>query len=126
MNNVAEESLRYIEQYKPEKIILSGGGCGIKNIDLFIGKLFNLPVELNENASVNALSEYVWQSWQPMREIYLQRHKKLTNFWKNLSNIFHKKKSSKKTDLFQFCPALYVLICIKILHILCLHPAESL
>ena len=105
MNNVMEESIRYIEQYKPEKIILSGGGCGIKNIDLFVGKLFNLPVELNENASVNALSEYVWQSWQPMREAYLQSHKKLTNFWKKISGLAHKKKVIKENRFIPILPS---------------------
>ena len=45
INHVYNQSKKYIEQYKPEKIILTGGGTAIANIDNFVEQIFNLPVD---------------------------------------------------------------------------------
>ena len=93
LNMVVQESAKYINQYKPEKIILTGGGASINNINTFVESVFKLPVEnLGDNATLNALSEYIWASHLPERNTYLQRQEKIENLIEKITRIFHRKK----------------------------------
>lgn len=109
INTVLMESEKYLEQYKPEKIILSGGGSSIENINIFLEQAFGLPVDnQTEGASVNALSEYIWQSRLPERNAYLEKQTKIKNFFSKVAKIFHRK---KKTKLAKFIPIMPSTLC---------------
>ena len=109
INHVYNQSKKYIEQYKPEKIILTGGGTAIANIDNFVEQIFNLPVDnQTETATINALSEYIWKSKLPERNAYLERQEKIHNRLKKIANIFHHKKTVKKK---KFVPVLPSTLC---------------
>lgn len=106
INIVYEQSKKYIEQYAPEKIILTGGGTAIENIDIFLQQMFNLPVDnQTESATVNALSEYVWELNLPKRNAYIQKQMKLQNTLKKITRLFHKKKIIKKKKFIPIMPS---------------------
>ena len=106
INIVYEQSKKYIEQYAPEKIILTGGGTAIENIDIFLQQIFNLPVDnQTESATVNALSEYIWESNLPKRNAYVQKQIKIQNALKKITRLFHKKKIIKKKKFIPIMPS---------------------
>lgn len=106
INIVKEESEKYIQQYKPEKIILSGGGSSIENINIFIERFFGLPVEnQTDGASVNALSEYIWNSRLPARNSYLEKQAKIKRYFEKITKIFHRNKKTKKQKFIPIMPS---------------------
>ncbi|MCQ2574581.1 MAG: ribulose-phosphate 3-epimerase [Alphaproteobacteria bacterium] len=95
-----------IEKYKPSKIILSGGGAEIRNIDKLIEYYFNLPVEnQTEAASLNALSEYIWNEQLPQINTYIQKSNFLKNKLNKFIQIFHKPHKQKKTKFIPIMPS---------------------
>lgn len=105
-NMIIQESAKYINQYKPEKIILTGGGSSIANIDAYIEKAFKIPVEnVGDNASVNALSEYIWASHLPERNAYLQKQQKIEHVIEKIAKIFKRKKKVKKKQFIPIMPS---------------------
>lgn len=106
IDEVRKQSEKYINQYKPEKIILTGGGSSINNINTFIENAFGLPVEnLGDSASVNALSEYIWNSHLPERNAYIQKQQKLQNFIDKITKLFKRKKRNKKPHFIPIMPS---------------------
>ena len=106
LNTVIEQSEKYINQYKPEKIILTGGGTSINNINTFIERAFNLPVEnLGDSATINALSEYIWASHLPERNAYIQKQQKLQNLVYKIAKLFKRKKRNKKAKFIPIMPS---------------------
>lgn len=103
---VINQSKKYINQYKPEKIILTGGGTSINNINTFIERAFNLPVEnLGDSATVNALSEYIWASHLPERNTYIQKQQALQNMIDKFAKFFKRKKRTKKPKFIPIMPS---------------------
>lgn len=106
METVHAQSEKYINQYKPEKIILTGGGTSINNINTFIERAFNLPVEnLGDSATVNALSEYIWASHLPERNAYIQKQQKIQNVIEKITRLFKRKKRTKKAKFIPIMPS---------------------
>ena len=106
MNSVYCESERYINQYKPEKIILSGGGASINHINEFIENIFKIPVENNGDcATINALSEYIWNNYLPERNAYIQRQQKIEKIFNNITKIFKRKKRVKRAKFIPIMPS---------------------
>ncbi len=106
IKTVYAQSEKYINQYKPEKIILTGGGTSISNIEEFIEHMFRLPVEnLGDSASINALSEYIWASHLPERNAYIQRQLKIQNVIDKITGVFKRKKRTKKPKFIPIMPS---------------------
>ena len=106
IDTVRSQSGKYINQYKPEKIILTGGGTSINNINTFIENAFGLPVEnLGDSASINALSEYIWNSHLPERNAYIQKQQKIQNFIDKFTKVFKKKQRNKKPKFIPIMPS---------------------
>lgn len=106
IREIHERAQKYIAQYKPNKIILSGGGTAISNINTVLERVFNLPVDnQSETATINALSEYIWQSRLPERNEYIQKHLKIQNTLNKFTKIFHKKKTVKKRKFIPILPS---------------------
>lgn len=106
IKEIFEQSKKYIAQYKPEKIVLSGGGTAIENINTVFERAFNMPVDnQSESASINALSEYIWQLRMPDRNAYLQKQMKIQNLTKKITKIFHKKKTKPKKKFIPILPS---------------------
>ena len=106
VNLIKEESNKYIEKYNPSKIVLTGGGAEIRQINSFIEKQFNLKVENHgEMASINALSNYVWESKKPERDEYLANKSKLDSKLNKILKLFKKKKPIKKRRFVPIMPS---------------------
>ena len=106
IREIYEQSKKYIAQYKPEKIVLSGGGTAIENINTVFERAFNMPVDnQTESASINALSEYIWQSRLPERNAYLQKQMKIQNLANKITKLFHKKKRKTKKRFIPILPS---------------------
>ena len=106
INEIHRQSQKYIAQYKPEKIILTGGGTAIENINIVFERVFNLPIDnQTESATINALSEYIWQSHEEERMKYIQKQTKIQNFLKKFTKIFHRKKPVKHKKFIPILPS---------------------
>lgn len=102
------ECAQFFMKYRPCQIIITGGGAEIENISEFVENAFSLPViNLRADATVRALSDYVWQSESLHRQAYIDRRNKWENLTKKVSKIFKKKPKVKK----RFIPILPSTLC---------------
>ena len=103
---VNEHLQEQISKYTPTKIILSGGGSQIENINTFVERNFGLPVEnQTENASVKALSEYIWNSQKEEREEYIQKKLNIEKKINKITKLFAIKKRRKKAQIIPILPS---------------------
>ncbi len=95
-------------KYKPTKIILTGGGAEITGLRDFIENAFATTTEVMPiDASVRALSDFIWAGEAINREKYITKHKKWNARFDKVRNIFHKKKKSHP----KFIPILPSTLC---------------
>lgn len=106
IKNIYEQSVKYINQYKPEKIILTGGGATINNINTVFERVFKIPVDnMGDSATVNALSEYIWNTYLPERNAYIQKQIKIHNTIDKITKFFKRKKKAKKRKFIPILPS---------------------
>ena len=106
IKTIYEQSEKYINQYKPEKIILTGGGASINNINTVLERVFKIPVDnMGDSATINALSEYIWNTYLPERNAYIQKQEKIQNTVEKITGIFHRKKKIKKKKFIPIMPS---------------------
>lgn len=106
ITQIYEESIKYINQYKPEKIILTGGGATTNNINTVFEHVFKIPVEnLGDGANINALSEYIWNTYLPERNKYIQRQEKFQNIINKIVNVFKIKNKKTKQKFIPIMPS---------------------
>lgn len=85
-----------ISKYTPTKIFVSGGGSGIDGIDELLENTFKVPVKnIGADASVNALSAYVWGSQAPRIKAYLSRRARFQAWGEKIISIFKRKKQRR-------------------------------
>ncbi len=105
-NLIYAESKKYIEQYSPTKIILSGGGTAIENINTFFENAFKIPVDnQTDDATINALSEYIWATKLPERNAYIQKQLKIQHTLNKFTKFFKRKKPVKKKKFVPIMPS---------------------
>ncbi len=79
-------------KYKPGKIILSGGGSEIEGIAEFFENAFGVPVQNNHSdATVRAISAYIWNAEAPHRNAYLARRDRWRKMGAGIISLFHRK-----------------------------------
>ena len=106
ITQIYEQSIKYINQYKPEKIILTGGGAVTSNINTVFEHIFKIPVDnLGDGANINALSEYIWNTYLPERNAYIQKQEKIQNTINKIANIFKRKSKTKKQKFIPIMPS---------------------
>jgi ribulose-phosphate 3-epimerase len=106
VNLIKQESSRYLDRYKPNKIILSGGGASIRNINSFLEKHFGIPVENHgEMASLNALLNYIWDANSIDRENFIKKQNAFNNRLNKFLKLFKRKKIKTKHKLIPIMPS---------------------
>ena len=106
ITQIYEQSIKYINQYKPEKIVLTGGGATTDNINTVFEDIFKIPVEnLGDSANINALSEYIWNTYLPDRNAYIQKQEKIQNIINKIANIFTRTKKTRKQKFIPIMPS---------------------
>lgn len=116
---IANASSGAIAKYHPTKIILTGGGAMTDGTTEFIENAFSIPTEnIGGDASVRALSAFIWNAEATHRGAYLARRDRWARRWTHIKKYFTAPKSIVYS-LFQLCPAPCVLTCASNQHIQC-------
>lgn len=108
IGQIKDKCLPSFTKYKPTKIILTGGGADIEGLRDFIENAFATTTEiLPTDATVRALSDYIWKSESSHRDNYIARHNRWQKRTDWLTHIFKKKRKKKN----QFIPILPSTLC---------------
>lgn len=93
----------------PNKIIISGGGAEMEAMSDFIENIFGIPVEnATRQASIQSLSEYIWNTEASHRKAYQERSDKLNKVFTKIISMFKPRKKKRKI---QFIPILPSTLC---------------
>ena len=99
IGHLKDQCLPSFTKYRPTKIILTGGGAEIEGLRDFIENAFAVMTEvLPVDATVRALSDYVWQGQGAQRQRYIARHDQWVRRTNWIGKIFRKKQ--KKVQKF--------------------------
>ena len=108
IRQIKDKCLPAFTKYKPTRIVLTGGGSEIEGLRDFIENAFATPTEtMPIDATVRALSEYIWRIEEPHRNNYIARH----NRWQKRANLFTRLFHRKQKKKNQFVPILPSTLC---------------
>ena len=94
------------EKYRPARIVLTGGGSEMGGVRDLIENTFAIPTEvLHTDATVRALSQYVWGIFANKRKNYLARVEKIYSFFGRIGGIFQPRKKKVKPRLIPILPS---------------------
>lgn len=97
VEQIRNDSARYIERYNPTEIIITGGGARLNGIVELLSQTFDIEItQTGPNTNVRALAKYIWESARPYRRAYIARLKKWQRTTDKIFGIFHRKKPKKK------------------------------
>ncbi len=105
---IKDASNAAFSKYKPSSIMISGGGAEIDGIDEFVENVFSIPVKNNHSdASVRALSTYIWNLESEHRNKYAMRHARVEQFSNRIMSIFRRRRHPQK----KFIPIMPSTLC---------------
>lgn len=105
---IKSESAPAFNKYHPTQIIISGGGAEIDSINEFIENTFSIPVQnMHADASVRALSAYIWNKESDHRNKYDARRNKIEKIKERVFSIFHRRHNNRP----RFIPILPSTLC---------------
>ncbi len=108
IKEIKDQCLPAFTKYRPTKIILTGGGAQVEGLGDFIENAFAITTEIiHIDASVRALSEFVWKSQTPNRNKYIARQEKWGNRFSKIRKLFQRKPKAKP----RFIPVLPSTLC---------------
>lgn len=108
IEQIKDQCLPHFTKYKPTRIVLTGGGAEIDGLRDFIENAFATTTDvIPMDASVRALSEFIWNEEEPHRNKYIARNEKWRNRINRIRRIFKKKQKSKPS----FVPILPSTLC---------------
>lgn len=108
VEQIATASNGAIAKYHPTKIILTGGGAMTDGATEFIENAFSIPTEnIGADASVRALSAFIWNAEAAHRGAYLARHDRWARRWARITKIFHRPQKRRT----QFIPIMPSTLC---------------
>lgn len=97
IEQIRNDSARYIERYNPTEIIITGGGARLNGIVELLSQTFDIEItQTGPDTNVRALAKYIWESARPYRRAYIARLKKWQRTTDKIFGIFHRKKPKKK------------------------------
>lgn len=97
IEQIKNDSARYIEKYQPTEIIITGGGAGLNGIIELLSQTFDIEIKQNgPDTNVRSLAKYIWESARPYRRAYIARLKKWQRITNKIFGTFHHKKTNKK------------------------------
>ena len=96
INQIKTDSEAYIEKYNPTEIVLTGGGAKIDGLTNILAETFDIPItKLDTDATVRALSEFIWDSHKSQRIAYIARIQRQKRRLKKLFKLFRFRKKKK-------------------------------
>ncbi len=89
---------KHIARYKPTQIFFGGGDGRTVSIGEHLADCFGMPTKnIGTDGAVRALSDYIWQTWEPYRQAYVNRTKKIDSLNNKIIGLFHiKKRTTRK------------------------------
>lgn len=97
IEQIKNDSARYIQRYNPTEIIITGGGARLNGIVELLSQTFGIEItQTGPDTNVRALAKYIWESARPYRRAYIARLKKWQRTTDKIFGIFHRKKPKKK------------------------------
>lgn len=98
ISKIKDQCLPAFKKYKPTKIIMTGGGAEIEGLRDFIENAFAVVTDLMPgDATVRALSEYIWRGESAHCKKYIARRDKWSHRTNWIGRLFHRKPKQKKT-----------------------------
>ena len=108
IGQIKDRCLPSFTKYHPTKIIMSGGGADVEGLRDFIENAFAIVTEvLPPDATVRALSQYIWECERPHRDAYLARQDRWARRSGWIKKIFRRKKKKRA----HFVPILPSTLC---------------
>ena len=105
---IKSASAAAMSKYKPSVINISGGGAEIDSMNEFVENVFALPVKnIGADASVRALSSYIWDTESEHRNKYMVRHERISNIGTRVFRIFRRRNTQRK----KFIPIMPSTLC---------------
>lgn len=105
---IKSASAAAMSKYKPSVINISGGGAEIDSMNEFVENVFALPVKnIGADASVRALSSYIWDTESEHRNKYMVRHERINNIGTRVFRIFRRRNTQRK----KFIPIMPSTLC---------------
>ncbi len=90
----------------PYKIIISGGGSEMESMADFVENLFGIPVKnATRQASVQALSDYIWDLESAHRKAYEARTTKINNICMRTLSVFKPRHKKRKIQFIPIMPS---------------------
>ena len=97
IKDICDNATEAIEKYKPQKIIITGGASDANNVVDFVSNTFGLPCEsMHMDASVRALSEYIWNKYAPERAKIIAKQDRWSMRVDRILKIFHRKPKKRR------------------------------
>lgn len=97
VEQIKNDSARYVEKYQPTEIIITGGGARLNGIVELLSQTFDIEItQTGPDTNVRALAKYIWESVRPYRRSYIARLKKWQRITNKIFGVFHHKKPKKK------------------------------
>lgn len=83
-------------KYRPDKIVITGGGAETHNLCEFIENTFGVPTEnAHADASIRALSDYIWAMESPHRAAYMARQERFEKICNKVHKFFFRAPKKK-------------------------------
>ena len=106
VGKIRAAGLGAMEKYRVGRIVLTGGGSEMGGVRDLIENTFAIPTEvLHSDATVRALSKYVWDMFAAKRSAYLVRREKIYSFFGRVSVMFQGKKKVAKPRFIPILPS---------------------
>jgi ribulose-phosphate 3-epimerase len=92
IEQIKNRCLSSFTKCKPTRIVLTGGGAEIDGLRDFIENAFAATTEvIPVDASVRALSDFIWNEEEAHRQAYLAKKERWEKRFNKIKNLFHKK-----------------------------------
>lgn len=86
-----------MEKYRPTAIVLTGGGAETDGASDFFENTFGMPVNnMMSDATVRALSEYIWHAEEAHRNAYIARRDRWRRRMDGIGRMFHRRRPRKR------------------------------
>ncbi len=106
IGKIKEASAEAISKLMPTRIIISGGGTQIEGVVDFIENAFGLPAENHHaDATITALSDYIWDSEKAARDAYIARSERHAAYINKIKKLFAKKQRKQKPKFIPIAPS---------------------
>ena len=106
IGRIKDATAQPVSEFMPTRIIISGGGTQIQGVVDFIENAFGLPTANHHaDATITALSDYIWGAEKPARDAYIARAERNAVYINKIKKIFAKRARKQKPKFIPIAPS---------------------